>query len=107
MTMNVPVYDFPNSPILILGFFGILVAIATLFITYSKYFNSPLNRDKKFVKNSLEFEFKKFSTKFSWNSKLLIEVYSNFQMSPLGDFIVLIIGFTGVTIFYSIKQFEE
>ena len=105
--MNVPVYDFPNSPILILGFFGILVAIATLFIAYSKYFNSPLNRDKKFVKNSLEFEFKKFSSKVSWNSKLLIDVYSNLQMSTLGEFIVLIIGFTGITIFYSIKQFEE
>ena len=63
--MNVPVYDFPNSPILILGFFGILVAISTLFITYNNYFNSPLNRDKKFVKNSLEIEFKKFSSKFS------------------------------------------
>ena len=63
--MNVPVYDFPNSPILILGFFGILVALATLFIAYSKYFNSPLNRDKKFVKNSLDLEFKKFSSKVS------------------------------------------
>ena len=63
--MNVPVYDFPNSPILILGFFGILVAILTLFITYSKYFNSPLNRDKKFVKNTLEIEFKKVSSKLS------------------------------------------
>ena len=105
--MNVPVYDFPNSPILILGFFGILVAIATLFIAYSKYFNSPLNRDKMFVKNSLEFEFKKFSSKVSWNRKLLIEVYSNLQMSPLGKFIVLIIGVTGITIFYSTKQFEE
>ena len=105
--MNVPVYDFPNSPILILGFFGILVAIATLFIAYSKYFNSPLNRDKKFVKKSLEFEFKKFSSKFSWNSKLLVEFYSNFQMSPLGEFIVLIFSFTAITIFYSIKQFEE
>ena len=105
--MNIPVYDFPNSPILLLGFFGILVALTTLFITYNKYFNSPLNRDKKFVKNSLEFEFKKVTSKFSWNSKLLIEVFSNFQMSPLGEFIVLIIGFTGITIFYSIKQFEE
>tara|TARA_B100000963_G_scaffold237712_1_gene207846 strand:+ start:94 stop:285 length:192 start_codon:yes stop_codon:yes gene_type:complete len=63
--MNVPVYDFPNSPILILGFFGILVAILTLFITYSKYFNSPLNRDKKFVKNTLEIEFKKVSSRLS------------------------------------------
>tara|TARA_B100000214_G_scaffold220399_1_gene160291 strand:+ start:132 stop:323 length:192 start_codon:yes stop_codon:yes gene_type:complete len=63
--MDVPVYDFPNSPILILGFFGILVAISTLFITQNKYFNSPLNREKKFVKNSLELEFKKFSSKVS------------------------------------------
>ena len=63
--MNVPVYDFPNSPILILGFFGILVAIVTLFISYSKYFNSPLNRDKKFVKNTLDIEFKKVSSKLS------------------------------------------
>ena len=63
--MDVPVYDFPNSPILILGFFGILVAISTLFITHNKYFNSPLNREKKFVKNSLELEFKKFSSKVS------------------------------------------
>ena len=60
--MDIPVYDFPNSPILILGFLGIFVAIATLFITYNKYFNSPLNRDKKFVKNSLEIEFKKASS---------------------------------------------
>ena len=65
--MDVPVYDFPNSPILLLGFFGILVALTTLFITYSKYFNSPLNRDKKFVKNSLEIEFKKVSSQLSWD----------------------------------------
>ena len=57
--MNVPVYDFPNSPILILGFFGILVALITLAITYNKYFDSPLNRDKKFVKNLLEIDYKK------------------------------------------------
>ena len=65
--MNIPVYDFPNSPILILGFLGIFVALATLFITYNKYFNSPLNRDKKFVKNSLEIEFKKVSSQLSWD----------------------------------------
>ena len=52
--MDVPVYDFPNSPILILGFLGILVALTTLFITYSKYFNSPLKRDNKFARNSFE-----------------------------------------------------
>jgi len=60
--MNLPVYDFPNSPILILGFFGILVALLTLFISFNKYFNSPLNRDRKFLKNSLELEFKKASS---------------------------------------------
>ena len=63
--MNVPVYDFPNSPILLLGFFGILVALATLFIAYNKYFNSPFNRDNKYVKNSLEIEFKKISSQLS------------------------------------------
>ena len=69
--MDVPVYDFPNSPILLIGFFGILVALTTLSITYNKYFNSPLNKDKKFVKNSLEIEFKKVSSKFSWNKNNL------------------------------------
>ena len=60
--MNVPVYDFPNSPILLLGFFGIIVALSTLFITHNKYFNSPLNRDKKFIENSLKIEFDKISS---------------------------------------------
>ena len=60
--MDIPVYDFPNSPILILGFFGILVAIITLSIAYNKYFNSPLNLDRKFAKRSLEVEFKKVSS---------------------------------------------
>tara|TARA_B100000212_G_scaffold181867_1_gene136946 strand:- start:931 stop:1122 length:192 start_codon:yes stop_codon:yes gene_type:complete len=63
--MNIPVYDFPNSPILLLGFFGILVSLATLFIAYNKYFNSPFNRDNKYVKNSLEIEFKKISSHVS------------------------------------------
>tara|TARA_B100000965_G_C19399193_1_gene672551 strand:- start:672 stop:863 length:192 start_codon:yes stop_codon:yes gene_type:complete len=61
--MNIPVYDFPNSPILILGFLGILVSLITLMISYRKYFNSPLNSDKRFQGNSLEMEFKKVSTK--------------------------------------------
>ena len=63
--MNVPVYEFPHSPILIFGFFGILIALVTLFISYKNYFNSPLNRDRKFVKNSLEIEFKKVSSQCS------------------------------------------
>ena len=28
-------------------------------------------------------------------------------MSPLGEFLILVIGFTGVILFYSIKQLEE
>tara|TARA_Y100000589_G_C26733978_1_gene458918 strand:+ start:117 stop:308 length:192 start_codon:yes stop_codon:yes gene_type:complete len=63
--MDIPVYDFPNSPILILGFLGILVAIVTLSITYNSYFNSPLNIDRKFTKRSLEVEFKKVSSRVS------------------------------------------
>tara|TARA_Y100001968_G_C18896240_1_gene498578 strand:+ start:216 stop:395 length:180 start_codon:yes stop_codon:yes gene_type:complete len=59
--MDIPVYDFPNSPILLLGFFGILVALVTLLITHNNYFNSPLNRDKKFVQKSWEIEFNKTS----------------------------------------------
>ncbi len=61
--MNIPVYQFPNSPILIIGFFGILVSMVTLSVTFNKYFNSPLNVDKKFSRNSLELEFKKVSSK--------------------------------------------
>ena len=60
--MNLPVYDFPNSLILNIGFFGILIALITLYVTYIKYFDSPLNRDRKYIKNSLEIEFKKFSS---------------------------------------------
>ncbi len=62
--MNIPVYEFPNSPLLLMGFFGILFALMTLFISFNKYFNSPLNSDKKFSKNSLELEFKKVSSQF-------------------------------------------
>ena len=44
---NVPYYDFPQSPILIIGFFGILVALAVLFVANKSYFSSPLNEDNK------------------------------------------------------------
>ena len=43
--MSIPIYDFPSSPILIVGALGIAVAIAVFFIAYQKYFNSPLNRE--------------------------------------------------------------
>ena len=42
---SIPFYDFPSSPILIIGGLGITVAIFVFFITYQKYFNSPLNKE--------------------------------------------------------------
>ena len=45
--MNIPTYDFPQSPILIIGFFGIFTAMAVLYVANRKYFNSPLNEDRK------------------------------------------------------------
>ncbi len=43
--MSIPFYDFPSSPILIIGSFGIVVSIAVFFVSYQKYFNSPLNKE--------------------------------------------------------------
>ena len=43
--MSIPFYDFPSSPILIIGALGIALAIAVFFVAYQKYFNSPLNKE--------------------------------------------------------------
>ena len=43
----IPTYDFPSSPILWLGFMGIIVALAGLFVANTDYFNSPFKEDKK------------------------------------------------------------
>ena len=43
--MSTPFYDFPSSPILIIGALGITVAIVVFFVAYQKYFNSPMNRE--------------------------------------------------------------
>ena len=51
--MSIPFYDFPSSPILIIGALGIAVAIAVFFICYQKYFNSPLNKELKEKKKAL------------------------------------------------------
>ena len=45
--MTVPVYDFPQSPILIVGFLGIMFTLVLLYFVNRAYFNSPLNEDKK------------------------------------------------------------
>ncbi len=44
---SVPFYDFPQSPILLIGFAGIVTALAVLYVANRKYFNSPLNEDKR------------------------------------------------------------
>ena len=51
--MSIPFYDFPSSPILIIGALGIAVAIAVFFVAYQKYFNSPLNKELSKRKKAL------------------------------------------------------
>ena len=51
--MSIPIYDFPSSPILIIGALGIAVAIAVFFVAYQKYFNSPLNKEVAEKKKAL------------------------------------------------------
>ena len=51
--MSIPFYDFPSSPILIIGALGITVAIAVFFVAYQKYFNSPLNKERVQKKKAL------------------------------------------------------
>jgi len=51
--LSIPFYDFPSSPILIIGAFGIAVAIAVFFVAYQKYFNSPFNKELAAKKKAL------------------------------------------------------
>ena len=53
LLLSVPFYDFPSSPLLIIGALGIVVAIAVFFLAYQKYFNSPLNQELQQKKKSL------------------------------------------------------
>ena len=51
--LSVPFYDFPSSPLLIIGALGIVVALAVFFLAYRKYFNSPFNKELQQKKQSL------------------------------------------------------
>ena len=51
--LSIPFYDFPSSPILIIGALGIVVAILVFFLAYQKYFNSPFNNELQKRKKSL------------------------------------------------------
>ena len=59
--MSIPFYDFPSSPILIIGALGITTAIVVFFVAYKKYFNSPLNRELTKKKKALIEERKKLN----------------------------------------------
>ena len=52
-TMSVPFYDFPKSPILIIGALGIVLAIVVFFVAFQKYFNSPLKKELAQKKKAL------------------------------------------------------
>jgi len=51
--LSIPFYDFPSSPILIIGALGIAVAIVVFFVAYQKYFNSPFNKELAEKKKAL------------------------------------------------------
>ena len=53
LLLSVPFYDFPSSPILIIGAIGIVVALAVFFLSYQKYFNSPFNKELQLKKKAL------------------------------------------------------
>ena len=63
--MSIPSYDFPTSPILIIGALGIAIAIAVFFVSYQKYFNSPLNKELAEKKKSLIKEQKELSERLN------------------------------------------
>ena len=53
LLLSVPFYDFPSSPILIIGALGIVVALVVFFLAYQKYFNSPFNKELQLKKKAL------------------------------------------------------
>jgi len=61
--ISIPFYDFPSSPLLIIGAIGIFVALAVFFLAYQKYFNSPLNKELQIKKKTLLREKKELNLK--------------------------------------------
>ena len=58
---SIPSYDFPSSPLLIIGAIGIFIAISVFFLAYNKYFNSPFNREVQQKKKKLIIEKKEIN----------------------------------------------
>ncbi len=63
LLLSVPFYDFPSSPILIIGALGIVVALVVFFLAYQKYFNSPFNKELQIKKKALLREKKEINQK--------------------------------------------
>ena len=63
LLLSVPFYDFPSSPILIIGAIGIFIALAVFFLAYQKYFNSPFNKELQLKKKALLKEKKELNKK--------------------------------------------
>ena len=63
LLLSLPFYDFPSSPILIIGAIGIVVALAVFFLAYQKYFNSPFNKELQLKKKALLKEKKELNKK--------------------------------------------
>ena len=61
--ISIPFYDFPSSPILIIGAIGIVVALGVFLLAYQKYFNSPFNRELQQKKKALLNEKKELNKK--------------------------------------------
>ena len=61
--LSIPSYDFPSSPILIIGALGIVVALSVFILAYQKYFNSPLNKELQTKKKALLKEQKEINQK--------------------------------------------
>ena len=59
--MSVPFYEFPQSPLLLIGALGIVVALAVFFLAFKKYFSYPLNRELQKKKRLLLKEKKEIS----------------------------------------------
>lgn len=59
--ISIPFYDFPQSPILIIGAIGILLALIVFFVSYQKYFSSPFNKEIQDKKKKLKKEQKEIS----------------------------------------------
>ena len=75
-TLSIPIYDFPSSPILIIGAFGIAVAIAVFFVAYQKYFNSPFNKELAAKKKALIKEQKELTERLKKIEKDLKSLWS-------------------------------